>query len=169
MSDPPKPTFLVDASANPVAVQIHGKANYLNCNHFREFMQSMLREGRTEIQIDFSCCKGMDSTFIGILAGSALELNSLTPSGNLLICNLDDRNRGLISNLGLESLFRIDTKPKAEEENGQLTGLNNEEVCDAEKVLQAHQDLVRADAANCEKFEDVITFLKNQVDSESSA
>jgi len=66
-------------------------------------------------------------------------------------------------------LFRIDTKPTAAEQNGQLTGLNNEEVCDAEKVLQAHQDLVRADAANCEKFEDVITFLKNQVDSESSA
>ena len=42
MSEPSQPTFLVSAYSDPVVVQINGKANYLNCNTFREFIEKMV-------------------------------------------------------------------------------------------------------------------------------
>ena len=93
MSDPQQPTFLVSAYSEPVAVQIHGKANYLNCNNFREFMEKMVADGKRCFLLDFECCKGMDSTFLGILAGTALAAEKQTPAGKLTLCKLGERNR----------------------------------------------------------------------------
>ncbi|MGB0343953.1 MAG: STAS domain-containing protein [Coraliomargarita sp.] len=167
MSASKQPNFLVSAHSEPVAVQVHGKANYLNCNHFREFMESMLSAGKNRIHIDFAHCRGMDSTFLGILAGSALELHQHTPPGRLSISHLDEHNRQLITNLGLQALLHIEEEPSTRNHDSGLTGLENREVDDAAEVLQAHQNLVQADAANAAKFEDVISFLKNQVQEQA--
>ena len=110
MSEQKQPTFLVNAHAEPVSVQVHGKANYLNCNHFREFMETMLRAERAEIHINFAHCKGMDSTFLGILAGTALELKQHNPPGRLSISHLNDHNSELITNLGIQSLFHMEDR-----------------------------------------------------------
>ena len=47
MSDPKQPTFLVSAYSDPIVIQIHGKANYLNCSNFREFMEKMVADGKS--------------------------------------------------------------------------------------------------------------------------
>ena len=167
MSEQKQPTFLVNAHAEPVSVQVHGKANYLNCNHFREFMETMLRAERAEIHINFAHCKGMDSTFLGILAGTALELKQHNPPGRLSISHLNDHNSELITNLGIQSLFHMEDLPGGEDSAGKLASLENREVDDASEVLQAHENLVEAEPDNADKFEDVIAFLKKQVEEES--
>ena len=168
MSDTTQPTFLVSAYSDPIVVRIRGKANYLNCNEFREFIEGMVSDGRKRFVIDFKDCAGMDSTFLGILAGTALELRN--PSGGvLLLCNLSERNYELISNLGLQHLLYIaEDLPEdaAKEDPDKFSGLDNVEVADARKVLQAHQNLVQASDENAAKFQDVIAFLKNQVEDE---
>ncbi len=170
MSDPQQPTFLVSAYTEPVVVRVFGKANYLNCNAFREFIEKMIADGKLRFVIDFQECKGMDSTFLGILAGTALELRRSEPSGVLLLCRLSERNHELISNLGLQNLLTIaDELPESSDkrERDAFSGLDNEEVCDARKVLEAHENLVEADDLNAAKFQDVIAFLRNQVDGET--
>ena len=47
-----------------------------------------------------------------------------------------------------------------------LEGLGNEEVSEAGTVLKAHENLVRADKDNAPKFQDVIAFLRNQVEED---
>ncbi len=166
MSDSQKPTFLVSAYSEPVVVQINGKANYLNCNAFREFIEKMLGDGKKQFVLDFAACKGMDSTFLGILAGTALELRKQTPPGVFVICNLGERNYELISNLGLQNLLTIGddlAKPDATE----FSELKNAEVSDARAVLEAHENLVQADDHNAAKFQDVIAFLRNQVEKDA--
>ena len=167
MSESKQPAFLVSAETEPVSVQVFGKANYLNCKHFREFMESMLEAGKQEIQIDFSHCKGMDSTFLGILAGSALRLNSQTPPGRLSVSQLSERNRELITNLGLQALLHLKEDTSGQNDCAQLDRLENKEVDDAAEVLHAHENLIQVDAANAAKFEDVISFLKKQVEDET--
>ncbi|HAV13632.1 MAG TPA: anti-sigma factor antagonist [Opitutae bacterium] len=165
MSDPQQPTFLVSAYSEPVVVQINGKANYLNCNTFREFIETMLSNGKTQFVLDFTKCKGMDSTFLGILAGTALELKKLTPPGVFVVCNLGERNHELICNLGLQNLLTIgDDLPEGT--NADFTELQNMEVSDARTVLEAHENLVSADNQNAAKFQDVISFLRNQVEQD---
>jgi hypothetical protein len=105
----------------------------------------------------------MDSTFLGILAGTALELRQQDPPGVLLICNLNERNRELICNLGLQSLLSIDAEVSAPEEAVVGTVLDDAEVSSARQVLAAHQSLVEANQKNAATFQDVIAFLQNQL------
>lgn len=162
MSDPKQPTFLISAYSDPVVVKINGKANYLNCNALREFLETMLTNGSRNIYIDFTECKGMDSTFLGILAGTAIELRKLSPAGELVVGNLSERNYELICNLGLQNLLTIseDSGQKSEE----YDALQNQEVSDAKNILKAHENLTAADKENEAKFQDVIAFLRNQVE-----
>jgi anti-anti-sigma factor len=168
MSEPIQPTFLVSAYSDPVVVQINGKANYLNCNTFREFIEKIVSEGKSRIVLDFENCKGMDSTFLGILAGTALELRKQTPAGVLIICKLGERNHELVCNLGLQNLLTIGEDlpecPDAAAE-AEFSALKNVEVSNAKNVLNAHENLVKADTENAAKFQDVIAFLKNQVEA----
>jgi len=167
MSDPTKPTFLVSAYSDPVTVRVNGKANYLNCNSFREFIEQMLAQGNKHFLIDFENCLGMDSTFLGILAGTALELRKQSPAGELKLCKLSERNHELITNLGLQNLLAI-VEADRDSSNQTFDSLKNEEVSDARNVLKAHQNLADADQENVVKFQDVIAFLKNQVESDEA-
>ncbi|MCH1487587.1 MAG: STAS domain-containing protein [Pseudomonadales bacterium] len=167
MSDPNKPTFLVSAYTDPIAVRIQGKANYLNCGNFRDFIEAMEQGGHTRFAFDLEHCRGMDSTFLGILAGLALKLREQDPAGILLVCHLSERNRELICNLGLQNLLTIDSELCGQSNSSpEFTQLDNKEVADARKVLEAHENLLAADNSNADQFQDVIAFLRNQVDQE---
>lgn len=164
MSDPAQPTFLVSAYSDPVVVQVNGKANYLNCNAFREFIEKVIAKGSRKLFIDFEDCKGMDSTFLGILAGTAIQLRKLAPVGELIVGNLSERNYELICNLGLQNLLTI-AKDQASASKT-FDALKNQEVSDAKNILKAHENLTAADQKNVGKFQDVIAFLRNQVDKQ---
>ena len=164
MSDPAQPTFLVSAYSDPVVVQVNGKANYLNCNAFRQFIEKVIAGGSRKLFIDFEDCKGMDSTFLGILAGTAIQLRKLTPVGELIVGNLSERNYELICNLGLQNLLTISKDQVAASKT--FDALKNQEVSDAKNILKAHENLTAADQENAGKFQDVIAFLRNQVDKQ---
>lgn len=168
MSDSQQPTYLVSACSDPVVVRVNGKANYLNCNNFKAFIEQVIAKGAGRILLDFKSCEGMDSTFLGILAGTALELRRKDPPGNLSLCCLGQRNRELIENLGLQNLLDICENSDAAL-NGTLDHLNDEEVRDRKTVLKAHESLSEAAAGNKTKFQDVIAFLRNQVESENQS
>jgi anti-anti-sigma factor len=165
-------TFLVNAYADPVVVRIQGRANFMNAAPLNEFMRSMMAQGRTRFVIDFRNCTGMDSTFLGILAGAGIELQRMESPGRMLLTRLGARNRDLVENLGLDCLMEIDTSGedpgqsaggKEEALNESESPLSNEER--AKFVLEAHENLIEADANNAAKFQDVIAFLRNQAES----
>lgn len=162
-----QPTFLVSAYSDPVIVKINGKANYLNCNSFREFIEKIVNAGNVHIVLDFKDCTGMDSTFLGILTGTALELREQNPVGILILCNLGERNHDLVYNLGLQNILTIDEYLQNTADDSakeQFYALKNVKVSDAKEVLKAHENLIRADKDNAAKFQDVIAFLKNQTE-----
>ena len=161
MSDTAPPTFLVSAHTDPVVVKVNGKANYLNCNSFREFMETIISGACRRVFVDFEMCKGMDSTFLGILAGTGIELSKLHPTGELVIGNLSDRNYELICNLGLQNLLTVSKKDA--DTCTTFDTLPDQEVSDTNSILKAHENLTIANEKNISKFEDVITFLRNQV------
>jgi len=161
--------FLVDACSDPVVLKIEGRANYMNCGPIGEFFERTLKQGNTNFVIDFAHCSGMDSTFLGIIAGVALELRKLPEPGQLTLSRLGPRNMELIRNLGLHRLVTV----VGEDEAGDLSSYdpNLQEVESAQSappdmILKAHENLVEADQGNRRKFQDVISFLKNQVDQD---
>lgn len=163
-----KPVFLVDANSDPVVVRIDGRASFQNSACLRDFISEMLRQGKTRLVIDFMHCASMDSTFLGVLAGAALELKKIGPGGSLILSRVGQRNLELIRNLGLHRLLTVDAGdfPMAFGKGGApLACPNRTELDNARLVLEAHENLVTADEGNRAKFQDVMAFLKNRVAS----
>lgn len=167
MPDPATPTFLVDAYADPVLVRIEGRASFTNSGGLKDFFAEMFRQGKTRFVVDFQQCTSMDSTFLGVLAGAAIELRRKTPPGTLTFARVGERNLELIRNLGLHRLATVDAAGAPMNFSGGTQPLDNKaksEIESARLVLEAHENLISADASNAAKFQDVLAFLRNRVE-----
>jgi anti-anti-sigma factor len=162
-----KSVFLVDAGSDPVVVRVDGRASFQNSAALRDFVTEMLARGRIRFVLDFQQCASMDSTFLGVLAGAAIELRKRKPVGSIVVTRAAPRNLELMRNLGLHRLLTIDAGelpanlPKCDTA---LESKRASEIESARMVLEAHENLVAADEANRSKFEDVLTFLRNRVE-----
>jgi anti-sigma B factor antagonist len=167
MADAVKPGLLVNADSDPVAIRVLGRASFQNSSCLQDFLRERLKAGRSRFVMDFKDCTTMDSTFLGMLAGAALQLRKLSAPGSLVVCRLNERNLELLQNLGLHRLLTIDDGARvslASAAGAQLDcGGKASELEQARRVLQAHENLVAADEANEAKFQDVLTFLKDQI------
>lgn len=160
-----KPVYLVDAESDPVVVRIDGRACFQNSTCLRDFVIEMIKRGKTRFVLDFEHCVSMDSTFLGVLAGTALELRRSAPGASVTLIRVGPRNLDLIRNLGLHRLLKIetgDTKPAFCDTA--LECQPKSELETAKDVLEAHENLVKADATNSGKFQDVLAFLRNRVE-----
>ena len=167
MPDPTKPTFLVDAYADPVLVRIEGRASFTNSGSLKDFFAEMTRQGKVRFVVDFQQCTSMDSTFLGVLAGAALELRRKAPPGTLTLTRVGERNLELIRNLGLHRLATVDAGNFVLNFGGEAQPLDAKartEIESARLVLEAHENLISADADNAAKFQDVLAFLRNRVE-----
>jgi anti-sigma B factor antagonist len=168
MTDSASSFFLVNANSDPVAVRIEGRASFQNCSCMKDFLEEILTAGKRHVVMDFLRCTSMDSTFLGVLAGAAIQLRRQKPPGSLVLCRLGPRNLELVRNLGLDRLLIVDTgEPEVRAEAGQPLSRDplKSEVENARLVLEAHENLVAADSRNQAKFQDVLTFLKQRVRS----
>ncbi len=138
----------------------------MNSTGLKEFAKEMTNRGFREFQIDLCNCPVMDSTFMGTMAGIALRLRELG-QGWLRVVNLNDRNRDLLANLGLDQLFTIDAKAAAPMvqpvEMPLATPAVEDKVARAETMLAAHEACVEANPENAEKFKDVLEYLKQDL------
>lgn len=168
MSASAKPSFLVDAYSDPVVVRIEGRASFMNSGGLKDFFGMMIRQGKTRYVVDFQHCASMDSTFLGVLAGVALELRKQNPPGRLVFVRVGERNLELIRNLGLHRLAIVDSgdNPALAANGGTpLDSAARSEVESARLVLEAHENLVAADPDNAGKFQDVLAFLRSRLET----
>jgi anti-sigma B factor antagonist len=162
-----KPVFLVDAASDPVVVRIEGRASFQNSACLRDFVAEVLKRGKHRFVLDFQNCSSMDSTFLGVLAGAALQLRRSSPPGSLVLARVGQRNLELIRNLGLHRLLTVDAGEFSVDFGKCDTAIEcaaKSEIETARLVLEAHENLVAADEANRSKFQDVLTFLRNRVE-----
>src|SRR5688572_32903721 len=162
-----KPIYLVDAYSDPVVVRIDGRASFQNSSCLRDFISEMLARGKMRFVLDFQRCASMDSTFLGVLAGAAIELRKSAPTGTLVVTRVGQRNLELMRNLGLHRLLTIDAGDFSMSFQKCDTALEPKacsEVENARMVLEAHENLVNADETNRSKFQDVLAFLRNRVE-----
>jgi|SRR5688572_16561288 len=162
-----KPVYLVDAYSDPVVIRVEGRASFQNSGCLRDFILEMLARGKTRFILDFQRCASMDSTFLGVLAGAAIELRKTTPQGSIVVTRVGQRNLELMRNLGLHRLLTIDARDftlSFQKCDTPLECATLSEVENARIVLEAHENLVNADESNRSKFQDVLAFLRNRVE-----
>ncbi len=170
MSDVPKSVYFADTGADPVAIRVDGRASFQNSPCLQDFVDALIASGRSRFQIDFNACTGMDSTFLGVLAGTALRLRKLTPPGQLTLTRISARNLELVRNLGLHRILTVaagDPPADSGSDSQSIPCAGRSELESAKVALQAHENLVAADEDNRARFEDVLHFLRKRIEEEN--
>lgn len=161
-----QPSILVGTANRTVLVRVEGKGSFLNSTGLKEFAKEMVNRGFREFIIDLRNCPVMDSTFMGTLAFVGLRLRDLG-QGELRVTNLNERNLDLLTNLGLDQLFTVDgsgvASPGVVVPQTALAVESNDKLTQKRTMLEAHEAVVEADAANAAKFKDVIEYLKQDL------
>lgn len=144
-------------------VQISGRANFTSSVDFKALLDRLLQKGYTCFVLDLTECTLMDSTFLGVLAGFGLKLNSPQPDKvdrTIQLFNPNARIFELLENLGVLHLFKViedETNAPANACDVKSTNASREEV--TRTCLEAHKTLMNIKPENVTRFKDVAAFL----------
>ncbi len=164
--------LLVALYEDAAYVRVQGRGSFKISAALKQFGQSAIERHCRRIVLDMSLCIGMDSTFMGVLAGLAFHIRKAC-DGEIVLINLSLRTRGLLGTLGLDQIIKPYMAGAAPEEYRkeeliahQLQTLESGEATDratAETMLEAHETLIELSPENLPKFKDVLTFLRQDL------
>jgi anti-sigma B factor antagonist len=153
-------------------VHVQGRGSFKISSALKQFGGAVIEQGCRQIIFDMVKCIGMDSTFMGVLAGIALRLKEKT-GGEIIMVNLSLRTRGLLATLGLDQIIQpqmvgtmSESLQKVLAASGRLAELQSPSETrmeTAETMLEAHENLVQLTPENVPKFKDVLTFLREDL------
>ena len=173
----PDSVILVGEIGGHVWVRVRGRGTFQSSPALKELGGRLLSRKRGSLVVDLRDCPMMDSTFMGTLTGIALQFRHQPGSEGLHVLNANARNIELLENLGLDQILRVDKDGTAfpdlrreagEEslrpsETGSLTKSDQ-----AAHVLSAHEILAATSQANKKRFQDVVAYLRAEMERESS-
>lgn len=142
----------------------------MNSPAVKSFGDERIAAGEQCLVIDLAACLGMDSTFMGILAGLANRIGAR--GGKLQIAEPGERNRHSLEDLGLDFLMEIDppenrwrarTAEIREELKHPRLVSQTAQIQRGQLVLEAHQELSTLNAENARKFAGVVSLLEAEL------
>lgn len=150
-------------------IRCEGKGSFLQSPPLKDCAHRRWERGETHFVIDLEGCTGMDSTFMGVLAGLASKVSRA--KGWVHIADPGPRNRDSLEDLGLDCLLGIDPgdapwRDRVDEIRGQLEPYAPKQLVDirerARQVLEAHRDLAASSQENAARFASVLDVLEKQ-------
>ena len=165
----PSAKMMVSIGEKSAMIQIAGRANFTSSVDFKSLLDQLLQRGYTCFILDLTECVLMDSTFLGVLAGFGLRLNSPQVDKierTIQLFNPNGRISELLENLGVLHLFKVTEGPvKAPEgaatKDVQSQNPSREEV--TRTCLEAHKTLMDINPDNVSRFKDVTAFLADDL------
>jgi anti-anti-sigma regulatory factor len=154
-------------------MRVDGRGTFQNSLQAKKALQRVMGQGVKDFVVDLERCPMMDSTFLGMLTGAALNLRE-AGGGTLSVLNANQRNLQLLTSLGLDHILDLD-------QDGHLWTEERRQACEAlqhcgetneckeaqtEHVLAAHLALAGVSAANECRFHDVIEFLEKELEEQ---
>lgn len=142
----------------------------MNSPSVKLFGDERIAAGESLLVVDLGACTGMDSTFMGTLAGLAARISA--KSGELHVAEAGERNRASLEDLGLDFMMVID--PPAASWRGRLDEIRSAlkqrdkqgalpAVDRARHVLDAHKTLSSVNESNARLFENVVDTLEQEL------
>lgn len=154
-------------------IRCEGKGSFLNSPSVKAFGEERIHAGETCIVADLGGCTGMDSTFMGTLAGMAARL-SAHDGGRLQIADPGERNRRSLEDLGLDFLMEID--PPSAIWRGRMSDIRGalaapsphgpqSQIERVKHVLDAHKTLSGTSDQNAREFAGVVSMLEKDLEN----
>lgn len=163
---------LVAIHETTALVRVVGRGSFKNGSTLKQFSLTAIRHGCERFIVDMDQCIGMDSTFMGVLAGVALRLRR-EEKGKVVIMNLTPKTHALLSTLGLHQLLELHEAGTldqelmrhlevfADVESLERSGRNDKLTL--ETILEAHQNLVQVTPENLPQFRSVIEYVSQDL------
>jgi len=155
----PSPTgvFKIARQGDAVYTRVVGLGTMNNSITFKEFGDQQLGQGYRRFIIDLADCKGIDSTFMGILAGLAASARAhdKRPGSGVIIVNANPHCRKQLESIGLHRIVTVQNDPAALPAGLELHELPESEASPTARlklIMRAHQELIAADKKNEERF-----------------
>ncbi len=147
-----------------------GKGSFENSPKMKQWAEAQVATGRHTVVVDLEECTGMDSTFMGTLAGIAKRLRKFS-DGALQVTGASEKCRNSLEDLGLSMLMQIE--PKAPIWKDDLVCVRsslqecslNTVVDSTQHVFDAHKQLCEAYEGNDEKFSTVLDVLEAELEN----
>ncbi len=147
-------------------VQVIGRGSFKVAAPLKQYIADVCQKKpiRT-VALDLKECIGMDSTFMGVLAGLSGRLKKTDQTLELI--NLSEKNANLLATLGVDQILAFYSHdhghdiPEQETESLPTDQATEKEM--AETALTAHQELTRLSEDNKPRFKRVIELLKEDV------
>jgi len=151
---------------------IRGRGSFQIAPAIKKFCLSVIGQECNHLVIDMSECIGMDSTFMGVVAGLSTSLKRL--GGKIDMVHLTPQTRSALATLGLDQVVvpyvGEQTPPEIEKELQGLKEASKPEdttasrLLTAETIMIAHESLVEVLPENLPRFKDVLTYFKEDVE-----
>lgn len=164
-------SLLVAVQATFALIKVCGRATFKLAPSLKRFCMNALDNGCQDIVFDMAECLGMDSTFMGVLAGIAIHPGE-SGDTHVIVMNLTVRTHDMLATLGLERVLACHKQKDPQPELKQrlaaalhLEGLEEDDdpSLSLTTMLQAHQHLVDIDPGNMARFRDVLIYLDQEV------
>lgn len=169
---------LAVAICPPLALAVvHGRGTFPLAPALKQFGRSAYHQGCRKLIVDTMSCTGMDSTFLGVLAGLG-RVFSTEGQGGVILMNAGEGLRALLTTLGLDTAVEICPAGVVPEP---LRGMMPEACAyqDLEAtrerreslvtMMEAHETLASISPANRVRFQDVLEYLRREAEGESGS
>jgi anti-anti-sigma regulatory factor len=145
----------------------------MNSPLMRHIAEAYIASGGKLVVIDLETCSGVDSTFMGTIAGIARRLSNSEEEGEVQIASPTDNARSALECLGLDAL--VDIEPAEAPWRGHLDEIRSQlSFCSSDEVplqgleqtmhiLESHQTLRSMNEDNDAKFKAVTECLTEEL------
>lgn len=159
--------LLVTIQKNCAMIKVNGYGSFKEGPAIKRFGAAAQDVGCTLIIFDMENCQGMDSTFMGVMAGLALRIQE-SVNGRVVAMNLSQKTFSLLETLGLNRIIICYKTGQLPDEFRSLLAdimdleelsLASDKLGSLTTMLAAHRDLVAVSTENLPRFKDVISYL----------
>lgn len=144
--------------------RVIGRGSFKVSRSLKEFAARVLDTGNPVFLLDLQHCIGMDSTFMGVLAG--ISQRQYKECGRkLILCGVSDKLISLMNTLGLNHLVEIqeDIPGETNQDFSELEDACETPLDSANTMLEAHEKLVEINGDNRLRFQDVLDYLREDI------
>ena len=149
----------VGSDEREIFLKVEGRATHVVGPALKRCLVELESRGMRAFRLDLSACALMDSTFLGVLAGTCLRLRE-QPGSRFALEGVSGRNLEQLRTLGIAHLFEVCTESSSAPPVLHPLPLQAESAESwADVIGEAHDALARADTSNAARFQDVIQLL----------
>ncbi len=154
-----------------VYVRPTGLATQNNSLGLPDFLSTMFRQGCSSVTFDLKDCRGMDSTFLGVIASAAMS-RMLPRTKTVVIINASENAERQLRMIGLLPVVAVKREPVKPPDGLELAEVDfvhfpASQRARTRKIKALHEKLIKLNERNRKQFSGFLEMLEAELQQEN--